>query len=112
MIKIALFLIAFLMFILSLPIAIFYVIFDGVSNLLFRVAVVIDMTGNVLGEEIFNDLLIKENGYKFGNRKETISSVLGKNQRDNTLSGVGVTLCNILDTIDKNHCMKSIDEMV
>ena len=112
MIKITLFFIAFVMFLLSLPIAIFYVIFDVVSNLLFRVAVVIDMTGNVLGEEIFNDLLIQENGYKFGNRKETISSVLGKNQRDNTLSGAGVTLCNILDTIDTNHCMKSIDEMV
>ena len=42
--------------------------------------------------------------------EETISSVLGKNQRDNTLSFAGKVLVFILDTIDKNHCKKSIKE--
>ena len=35
---------------------------------------------------------------------------LGKNQRDNTLSFAGKVLVFILDTIDKNHCKKSIKE--
>ena len=48
------------------------------------------------------------NGYKFGNVNETISSALGKNQRDKTLSWFGKIICLILDTIDENHCKKSI----
>ena len=51
-------------------------------------------------------------GYKFGNPKETISSVLGKNQRDKTLSLAGELLRWILDLIDDNHCIKSINDEV
>ena len=51
------------------------------------------------------------NGYAFGNPNETISSALGKNQRDGTLSWFGKVICKILDTIDKNHCEKSIDNL-
>lgn len=70
------------------------------------------MAGNVLGEEIFNDLLITTDGYKFGNRKETISSVLGKNQQKETLTKAGKSLVWILDSIEKDHCILSIDNMV
>ena len=112
MIRIALFFVAVILFILCLPVAIFYLVFDTVASLFFRIAVVIDMGGNVLGEEIFNDFLITKDGYKFGNRKETISSVLGKNQRDGTLTALGNGLCKLLDIIDKDHCKKSIDNMV
>ena len=35
---------------------------------------------------------------------------LAKNQRDNTLSWFGKFIAFILDTIDKNHCEKSIDK--
>ena len=51
------------------------------------------------------------NGYKFGNVNETISSALGKNQRDKTLSWFGKIICLILDTLDKNHCKKSINDL-
>ena len=51
------------------------------------------------------------NGYKFGNVNETISSTWGKNQRDGTLSLFKKVICKILDTIDKNHCEKSIDNL-
>lgn len=53
--------------------------------------------------------LLEMGGYKFGNPKETISSVIGKNQRDNTLSIAGMILRVMLDKIDKNHCLKSIN---
>lgn len=55
-----------------------------------------------------NAIMIKENGYPFGDIDETISSVLGKNQRDGTLKPSGKILCYILDTIEKDHCKKSI----
>lgn len=86
---------------------------------------------------LWNNVLINSNGYKFGNEKETISGVLGKNQTlseviiykrfykeikvankivifrvENTkysnLKRLGNFLSNALDTIEKNHCKKSI----
>ena len=68
----------------------------------------LDRFGNSEFRTLFNLTLKKKEGYKFGNMEETISSVLGKNQRDNTLSFAGKVLVFILDTIDKNHCKKSI----
>ena len=70
----------------------------------------IDLFGNVIGAGLFNDTLRKEDGYKFGRRGETISSVLGKNHRDRTLTSTGRILRKILDFIEKDHCLKSIDE--
>jgi 8-oxo-dGTP diphosphatase len=40
---------------------------------------------------------------------ETISSVLGKNKKANTLSKIGKGLDWILDILDKNHSIKSIE---
>ena len=71
-------------------------------------AVNLDRFGNSEFRTLFNLTLKKKEGYKFGNMEETISSVLGKNQRDNTLSFVGKALVWILDLLDKNHCKKSI----
>nr|DAS00148.1 MAG TPA: hypothetical protein [Caudoviricetes sp.] len=71
-------------------------------------AVNLDRFGNSEFRTLFNLTLKKKGGYKFGNMEETISSVLGKNQRDNTLSFAGKVLVFILDMIDKNHCKKSI----
>ncbi|SDE79750.1 hypothetical protein SAMN05421544_12811, partial [Riemerella columbipharyngis] len=53
-----------------------------------------------------------ENGYPFGNEKETISSALGKNERMGTLTKTGRRLCWLLDKIDKDHCQKSIEENI
>ena len=71
-------------------------------------AVNLDRFGNSEFRTLFNLTLNKKGGYEFGNFEETISSALGKNQRDNTLSFAGKVLVFILDTIDKNHCKKSI----
>jgi hypothetical protein len=79
---------------------------------LFEIAASIDAGGNTICEDLFNTTLIQKDGYKFGNRKETISSVLGKNQQARTLTWAGLALAALLDAIDKDHCMNSIDPRV
>lgn len=75
-------------------------------------ALTLDKLANREFRTLWNKTLINDNGYPFGNIEETLSSVLGKNQRDGTLTKVGLTLVFILDKIDSNHCLKSIDELV
>lgn len=74
-------------------------------------AVNFDKFGNRELRTLFNLVFKKKRGYEFGNMEETISSALGKNQRNNTLSTAGKVLVRVLDTIDKNHCEKSIKEI-
>ena len=70
----------------------------------------IDIWANREFRAFWNGAMRKENGYQFGVVGETISSALGKNQRDNTLTICGKILVAILDFLDKNHCIKSIKE--
>lgn len=74
-------------------------------------AVNIDKFGNREFRSLWNITLRQSHGYAFGNINETISSALGKNQRDGTLSRTGKILAGILDFIDKNHCQKSIENL-
>jgi hypothetical protein len=107
-----LFLVAIVIF-LPLSVAnIILVIFKGgnLSNYFKETAVDIDRFGNRNLRTLLNATLQK-NGYKFGDERETISSVLGKNKRDGTLTKTGIIICNILDRLDKNHCIKSIKEL-
>lgn len=76
------------------------------------IATSIDASGNVVCKDLFNLILIEKGSYEFGKRKETISSVMGKNQRDNTLTGLGKGVAFVLDKIDPNHCYKSIDNKI
>jgi hypothetical protein len=74
-------------------------------------AATVDRYGNRDLRKLWNSTLIrKESQHHFGNIDETISSVLGKNQREKTLTYTGKFLAWILDTIDKDHCKKSINE--
>lgn len=58
-----------------------------------------------------NKYLIFENSQdRFGDISETISSVLGKNKLSNKLTKFGKAICFILDKLDKNHCIKSINK--
>lgn len=83
----------------------------GISNEYFKqTAIDIDKFGNRNFRTLLN-LTLQKDGYKFGNINETISSALGKNQRDNTLTNTGRVICKILDTLDENHCQKSIKEI-
>ena len=83
----------------------------GVLNKYFyQTAIDIDRFGNSNFKTLWNSTLIKSNGYMFGNIHETISSVLGKNQKNNTLTRSGKILVWILNTLDKNHCINSIED--
>lgn len=91
-------------------IAIIYSIFKGHGeDFLYRVAISIDQLGNTVCAQLFDWALIKNAHNKFGNEDETISSVLGKNKRDGTLTGAGKCLCALLDAIQMNHVENAID---
>lgn len=101
------------------PINFFYVIFvkkkfswKRLNGYFREEAVAIDRFGNYQYHSLFNTWFVKENGYKHGNINETISIVLGKNQRDETLTKFGMLITKILDRMDENHCKKSINENV
>ena len=91
-----LFCIAIVLLIFTTPIGFLYALlrqlfFDKLKTLsvyFLEVAISIDNTGNVMMQHLLNDfLLIKQKEtYYFGNKKETISSVIGKNSLTNTLS--------------------------
>ena len=107
---IILYIIATIFWIILTPINWLIVSFKhGLSNEYFKeTAIDIDKFGNRNFRTFFNATMRVTGGYPFGNVNETISSALGKNQRDKTLSWFGKVICKILDTIDKNHCEKSI----
>ena len=73
-------------------------------------ALSIDIWANFEFRTLWNTQLRIDGGYEFGVVGETISSALGKNQRDKTLSKKGKLLVKILDFLDENHCIKSIKE--
>ena len=73
-------------------------------------ALSIDIWANTEFRTLWNTQLRIDGGYEFGEENETISSALGKNERDDTLTTTGKILVWILDKIDKNHCKKSIKE--
>ncbi len=113
-----LFCIAFVLLITTAPIGFFYalvrqIIFEKVKTLSIfftEVALVLDEAGNVVMQHLLNDtLLIKnKNTYYFGNKKETISSVIGKNSLTGTLAPLGKALNSFLNFIDKGHTLNSI----
>ena len=70
-------------------------------------AIDIDRFGNRNFRTLLN-LTLQKDGYQFGLANETISSALGKNKLKGTLTKMGEFLCYILDSLDKNHCIKSI----
>ena len=75
-----------------------------------EVALALDNAGNVIMQHLLNDTLLinNTNTYQFGNKKETISSVIGKNHLTNTLSPLGKALNSFLNFIDKGHSLNSI----
>jgi hypothetical protein len=75
-----------------------------------EVALALDNAGNVIMQHLLNDTLLiaNQDTYKFGNKKETISSVIGKNHLTHTLSHLGKALNVFLNFIDKDHSMNSI----
>lgn len=113
-----LFCIAIVLLVFTTPIGFFYALLrqlffvklKTLSVYFLEVAISIDNTGNVMMQHLLNDLLLikHKETYYFGNKKETISSVIGKNSLTNTLSPLGKALNAFLNWIDKDHSFNSI----
>lgn len=82
------------------------------SSIIRSIAVGIDQIGNSVCRDMLNRLLIVADWYKFGKVQETISSVLGKNERDWSLTALGGMIVAVLDFFEKDHCRKSIQEFI
>lgn len=70
----------------------------------------IDVWANREFRATWNALLRTTDGYEFGRDGETISSALGKNERDGTLTEKGKQLVRLLNWLDENHCHNAIME--
>lgn len=92
------------------PIGIIYSLFRNINvNSYFKnTAISIDILGNVVLQHLLNDILIKKDGYLFGNKKQTISYVIAINHNLKKLTFVGNSLAYILELFDKGHLQKSI----
>jgi hypothetical protein len=114
-----LFCIAFVLFFTTAPIGFLYAVIrqtfaksvNSLSVYFLELALALDNAGNVLMQHVLNDALLirNEKTYLFGNKMETISSVIGKNLVTNTLSPMGLALNAILHWIDKDHSLNSIN---
>jgi hypothetical protein len=114
-----LFCIAFVLFFSTAPIGFLYAVIrqsmvkrvHSLSIYFLELALALDNAGNVLMQHVLNDALLirNENTYLFGNKMETISSVIGKNLVTLTLSPAGLMLNRLLHWIDKDHSLNSIN---
>jgi hypothetical protein len=114
-----LFCIAFVLFFTTAPIGFLYAVVrqslvkrvHSLSVYFLELALALDNAGNVLMQHVLNDLLLikNEKTYLFGNKMETISSVIGKNLVTRTLSPLGLALNSFLHWIDKDHSLNSIN---
>lgn len=81
----------------------------GTADFFLAIASSLDKLGNCAFGGFFNNLLLKDGIYKFGNNHETVSEVLGWAYSFNDLNANGLLLYNFLNYIDKNHCQKAKD---
>jgi hypothetical protein len=96
-------------FVYSIVLTLFKSGYKNLDDYLFRCALATDQHANSFLAKLFNDIMIKTGGHKFGNPDETISSVLGKNKLMGKLSYFGKVLDFILHLLDNNHSIKSIE---
>lgn len=114
-----LFLVAAILLVTTAPFGFLYaVIRQGIvkqvhslSVYFLELAIAVDNLGNALMQHVLNDALLVKNEktYYFGNKLETISSVIGKNSLTGTLSFLGIRLNSFLHFIDANHSLNSIN---
>ncbi len=113
-----LFLIALILLVLTAPFGFVYallrqLLFEKAKSLslfFIELALVLDEAGNVVMQHLLNDTLLIKNKhtYFFGNKKETISSVIGKNELTGTLTSLGKALNAFLNLVDQGHSLNSI----
>lgn len=107
--NIVLFLVSHILFIILYPFGLLIGMYRGGTKYLLQCAITVDQSGNVFCQHIFNLIFITSKGYRFGNPDETISSVLGKNQLNGTLSLLGKAMNHFLSFLDPNHSIDAIE---
>jgi len=90
-----------------IPIGVVYSILTRGFNGLWRVckqfALAWDRLGGVICADMFNDLMVKPHGYRYGNGEDLISYVMGRNKAIDTHYKLGVKVADAINTIDTNH---------
>lgn len=77
----------------------------------YRMALSLDQFGNVAADDLFNKIIIKKRSiHRFGDEDETISSVIGRNHLDGTLTVAGDLLRKTLSLVEENHSVKAIEK--
>lgn len=78
---------------------------NGIKEFFVGIACSFDQTGNIAFGGFFTWLFLNDQAqYLFGDPSETVSFVLGWNQKAGTLSATGIILASMLDALDKDHC--------
>ncbi len=83
-------------------------VINGFSVYFLSIALSIDQLGNVAFKGLLTAVLIdekhKDKHYIFGDADETISEVLGWNERLENLSKTGLKLVKLLNWVEADHC--------
>ena len=77
------------------------------SNYHLKIGISYDQLANTVGAPLFNIILRKKGGYKFGNPDDTISAVLGKLKASGHLTLLGKFFATMLNKIEKDHVEKA-----
>ena len=75
----------------------------SVGNYFWQIAVAIDELGNTVCQDLFNNIMRKRGGHRFGNSNETVSYVLGVLKQEDKLLPIGRVVSWLLNKIDKHH---------
>ena len=79
------------------------IITEDRAKYLLNIAISYDQLANTVGGPLFNLLLRKIGGHKFGNPDETISFVLGQLKASGHLTKTGKFFADMLNRIEKDH---------
>lgn len=116
LVNVLLFFVAVLLVVMLMPLAVFVKVVIAIGRRRFdwswfrRLALSFDQLGNVIADDFFNWLLIRDDHIApFGDEDETVSSVLGKNYLAENLTLFGRILRRVLHWFDPNHSVKSIE---
>lgn len=107
MINFLLLILSMILFIILAPISFVYSVIyrmtKSASFYFWQIAVAIDELGNTVCQDLFNGVMRKSGGHKFGNSDETVSYVLGVLKSQDKLLPIGRMISWLLNKIDKYH---------
>lgn len=89
-------------------------LYQGLVFMFYQLAVTIDKSGARVLAPVLNVIFLTDNSkHFFGDKDEngkyyTISTILGMNYLDETLSGFGAWFKEFLDLFEKDHVIKSV----